>query len=116
MEKSVNNVILEKIDDIVELIRDSKEYQDYQFLFHKLTQNDQVNALIKEVKNIQKQIVKKEVSKDSTVELEDKLNFLLEQLKKIPLYVEFIEKQEELDKIYQEIKEKLDQYFYNVLN
>jgi len=116
MEKFVNNIILEKIDDIIDLIKESKEYQDYQFLFDKLDKNEQANLLIKEVKELQKQIVKKEVLKDSTFELENKLNSLLEQLNKIPLYVEFVEKQEELNEKYQSVKQKLDDYFYNILN
>ena len=116
MEKFVNNIILEKIDDIIDLIKESKEYQDYHFLFDKLDKNEQANLLIKEVKELQKQIVKKEVLKDSTFELENKLNYLLEQLNKIPLYVEFVEKQEKLNEKYQSVKQKLDNYFYDILN
>ena len=116
MESFVNNKILEKVDDIVSTIKDSKEYQDYQFLFSKLSQNEKVNDLIKEVKDLQKRIVKKEVLQESTIDLEKQVNSLLEQLNQIPLYVEFIQKQEELDQIYQNIKDKLEQYFYMVLN
>lgn len=116
MEKFVNNLILEKIDDIVGMIQNSKEYHDYQFLASKLSQNDKANQIIKEVKALQRQIVKKEVLGESIEDLEKKINYFLKQLNQIPLYVEFVQKQEELNQIYQTVKEELDHYFYNILN
>ena len=111
MEKFVNSLILEKVDEIIETIKESKEYQDYQFLFNKLSQNVEANNLIKEVKIIQKKIVKKESLGESVVDLEEQLSLLVEQLETIPLYVEFVEKQSELNDLYQGIKEKLNVYF-----
>lgn len=116
MEKSMNSVILAKVDNIIDSIQNSKEYQDYQFLFSKLSHNEQANQLITEVKSLQRKIVKKEVLKKSTDDLQKQLNSLLEQLNKIPLYVEFMEKQKMLNQIYQNIKQELDQYFYRILN
>ena len=116
MEKSVNNLILEKIDDIVDMIQDSKEYHDYQILYQKLKKNQKVNDFIVKVKDIQKTIVQRQVRKEPVENLESELNSCLKQLERIPLYTEFVEKQQELNEVYQTVKEELDRYFYNTLN
>lgn len=116
MEKFVNNIILEKVDSIIEDISTSKVYNDYQFLSDKLSKNKNIMDIIERVKSLQKQIVKKELLKESTTELENEISLLLGELNKIPLYFEFIDKQKELDSIYQSIKERLDEYFYDILN
>lgn len=112
----MNDNILKQVDIIVDIIQNSKEYQDYLFLSNKLKQNKKANTLIKEIKRIQKEIVRKEVLKEDTKELEKELTNLVNTLNQIPLYIEFIEIQKELNDIYQMIKEKLDDYFYQVLN
>lgn len=116
MENFMNDNILKQVDNIVDIIQNSKEYQDYLFLSNKLKQNKKANTLIKEIKRIQKEIVRKEVLKEDTKELEEELTNLVSTLNQIPLYVEFIEIQKELNENYQMIKERLDDYFYAVLN
>jgi len=116
MEKFVNNIILEKVDSIIEEIKTSDVYIDYQFLNDKLSKNQNVTDIVEHVKSLQKQIVKKELLKESTTELENEISLLLDKLNNIPLYVEFVEKQKELNDIYQSIKERLDEYFYGILN
>lgn len=116
MEKSVNSLILDKVDEIVKEIRNSKEYQDYQFLFQKLFEHEKANILIQKVKSLQKEIVKRESIGESILDLEKEINSLLETLNSIPLYVEFIEKQEELNSIYQNIKIRIETYFNHLMN
>lgn len=116
MEKYVNNNILEKVDDIVTTIKESKEYQDYMFLSNKLAKNDKCNNLIKEIKFMQKEIVKKESLGEDSSEMEVKFANLVTQLNAIPLYNEFISKQQELNYIYQTIKEELDNYFNDLFD
>ena len=43
MENLQNNSIVSKIDEIIDSIKDSKEYQDYLFLFDKLYKNYRCN-------------------------------------------------------------------------
>lgn len=116
MEKSVNNEILNKVDEIVSEIKMSKNYQDYLFLKDKLKNNEKATNLISDIKKLQKEIVKKESLRqditDTDKQLEEKINLL----NQIPLYVEFIEKQEELNLTYQLLKQELDDYFNNLLN
>lgn len=116
MEKYVNSDILKKIDDIVTTIKESREYQDYMFLFDKLSKNSKCNNLIKEIKLAQKELVKKESFGEDISQIEDKINDLVAELNTIPLYIQFTLKQQQLNTIYQNIKEELDNYFNNLFN
>ena len=116
MEKSVNNLILDSVDNLVMFIKNSQEYKDYLFLHNKLSKNKKTMEYINQIKKLQKEIVKKEFNNESILDLENEINFLLNQLNKIPLYVEFINKQTELNEIYKLIKTRLDDYFYKILN
>lgn len=116
MEKFVSNLILDKLDDIIKDIQESSTYQDYQFLFQKLLKHEKANTLIKKVKNIQKEMVKKELRKEPILELEKEIDIILKELNQIPLYVEFVSKQQELNQIYQDLKERLDCYFFDLLS
>lgn len=116
MEKFVNNNITSKIEEIIDFIKDSKEYQDYLFLFDKLSKNDRCNSLIKLVKTLQKELVKKQDQGQNVNELGKKINKLVSELNTIPLYVEFVDKQQDLNKIYQSIKIRLDNYFNDLFN
>lgn len=116
MEKFVNKVILDKVDEIVSDIKKSKKYQDYLFLREKLKNNTRVTNLILEIKDIQKSIVKKESLKEDIKNLElllEEKNTLLNQ---IPLYSDFIQVQSDLNLEFQLLKQELDNYFDNILN
>ena len=111
MVKSMNHEILKKLDEILDFIKNSQTYQDYQFLAKKLEQNLKATEKIAEIKKLQKQLVKKEVEgKDTSLE-DAKIKKLVESLNQIPLYVDFLEKQEELNDIYQLLHLKLEDYF-----
>lgn len=112
----MNDNIITKVNEIVDVIKNSKEYQDYIYLENKLNNNKKVKDLVKKIKVLQKQIVKKEVLKQDTKDLEKQIDEYLSILNKIPLYLEYIEKQNELNRVYQNIKSYLDDYFYNTLN
>lgn len=116
MENMLNNLILDKVDNLVNFIKNSQEYKDYVFLSKKLSKNEKVNDYINKIKSLQKEIVKKEVSGEDITLLDEEVKQLLSELDKIPLYKDFIEKQEELNDIYQLIKQRLDDYFYSILN
>lgn len=116
MEKFVNNLILEKVDSLVKFIKESQEYKEYIYLSEKLSNNKKVQDYIKQIKVLQKEIVKKEFNKENIMHLEEEIKTSLAELDKIPLYKEFIDKQEELNEIYQLVKQRLDEYFYNILN
>lgn len=112
----MNNQILNEVDKIIEFIKESDDYKDYIYLKDKLSKHEEANNLINEIKKLQKQAVKQEVNKMDTKELDTKIKDNLDKLNKIPLYRDFIDKQEVLNDYYQTIKERLDEYFYNKMN
>ena len=112
----MNKEILDSIDDIIDTIKSSEDYKDYIYLKDKLAKHDKANNLINEIKKLQKELVKKRVNKEDVTELDNKINSLVQELNKIPLYNDFINKQESLNELYQVIKARLDDYFYEKLN
>ena len=112
----MNSEILDSIDDIIDTIKSSEDYKDYLYLKEKLSHHEKANELIKEIKKLQKELVKKKVNKEDINDLDSEINNKLSELNKIPLYNDFINKQEELNTLYQVIKTRLDDYFYNKLN
>lgn len=116
MVKSVNNLILDEVNKLVDSIKETKDYQDYLFLSNKLKENDKALEYIDKIKKLQKEIVKKEVNGEDVTSLEHDISNLLDKLNKIPLYVEYINKQKELNEEYQIIKNTLDDYFYELFN
>ena len=112
----MNKEIINEIDKIVEYIEETDTYKDYKYLEEKLSKHEKAKSLIKDIKAIQKELVKLEIKKEDTKELENNINEKISQLNKIPLYREYIDKQEELNDMYQLIKNRLDDYFYNKLN
>ena len=112
----MNNKILNEVDKIIEFIKESDDYKDYIYLKDKLSKHEKANNLINEIKMLQKKIVKLEVNKQDTKELDNKIKDNLNELNKIPLYRDFIDKQEVLNDYYQTVKNRLDEYFYNKMN
>jgi len=112
----MNNKILNEVENIVSFIKESDTYKDYIFLKEKLSNNETAMSLINEIKTIQKQLVKKEVNNEDIKDLDNLIKEKEEELNRIPLYIEYINKQEQLNDLYQDIKQRLDDYFYNQLN
>ncbi|MDD6224153.1 MAG: YlbF family regulator [bacterium] len=116
MEKSVNAKILKEVEKLVTFIQESDDYQDYLYLSKKLKKHNQALTWMEEIKSIQKQIVRLEVENQDTTSLEKEIEKKEQLLKEIPLYVEFLEKQEILNNYFQIIKQRLDDYFTKKLN
>ena len=112
----MNNEILDKVDEIITYIKDTDEYKDYVLLKDKLESNSKVKSLIKEVKSLQQKLVKAEAYRKDSKELESNYNQKLSELDKIPLYTDYKNSVEKLNEMYQTIKNRLDDYFYNKLN
>lgn len=108
MVKSMNKEIIEKLEEIVSYIENSNTYQDYQLLKEKLASNQKTNILISKIKEKQKELVKKEYNHENIQKLEEELYSLEKELKEIPLYCDFIDKQTELNDIFTNIKIQIE--------
>lgn len=118
MENMLNKDIISSLDELINTISSSDKYQKYQKVKEKMRQNSFLMNLIASYKKSQQELVKANYynERKKSKEIQEELDRKLEQLKAIPLYTEYIFLQEELNEIFQYIKEDLEHYFNKKLN
>ena len=111
MAKSVNEEILKKVDELINEIKRSSDFQNYKYLTEKLEKNSTIKTKVQEIKQLQKEIAKREYYHQDTSEQVQKWNKEVETLQQIPLYQDWITTQEKLNQYCQEIKSQLESCF-----
>ena len=109
MVNRLNNQILEKVDEIIDVIESSDNYQKYILLQEKMQKNSNLVNLINEVKELQKDIVH---GKDR----ENELNKKMQLLENNPLYREYNNTLCEINNQFAIIENTLNNYFDKKLN
>ena len=99
------------LDEIVNCIKNSKEYKKCIELKEKMDSNDEINSLVKEIKLKQKKYIR---SNDSNI-LEE-LKLLEDKLNNIPIYHIYLENLEEVNNMINYVKDELNDYFDKLLN
>lgn len=105
----MNKEILSKVDEIINIIENSNEYQKYLSIKEKIDNNKELKSLINEVRVLQKDIVHH--VKDKSL-LEKKTS----ELNSHPLYIEYVNILDEINNTFSIIESSLNKYFYNKLN
>ena len=104
-----NKEILNKIDEIINLIENSSEYQKYLSLKKDLDNDKEITLLISEIKLLQKDVVhhldKKEI-----------LNKKINELESIPLYREYQNTVASLNNTYAIIEQRINNYINKKVN
>ena len=104
-----NKEILNKIDEIINLIENSSEYQKYLSLKKDLDNDKEITLLISEIKILQKDVVhhldKKEI-----------LNKKINELESIPLYREYQNTVASLNNTYAIIEQRINNYINKKVN
>ena len=103
MGKSMNKII-DKVDELIEIIKNSVEYKKYLEMKLKIIENSEIMTLIDEVKCLQKKIINESYKGNEIFIYEKKLNDIIETLNSYPIYVEFNDLQEDLNEQFQYIK------------
>lgn len=111
MEKLVNQEIPNKVQEIVNLVKSSEDYQNYLYLENKMKSHPTIPKIIEQIKKLQKEAVQKESQGLDITSIEQKLSSLEKQLKGIPLYQDFIHEQEKLNHVFIYIKDTIEQLF-----
>ena len=111
MAKFVNEEILKKVDELIAEIKRSRDFQNYKYLTEKLEKNSTIKTKVQEIKQLQKEITKREYYHQDTSEQVQKWNKEVETLQQIPLYQVWITTQEKLNQYCQEIKSQLESCF-----
>ena len=101
----MNNEIKHEIDLLIESIKTSDIYNNYLILLNKVYENKDINNLVKEIRNIEKELVKK-----PSIALEDKLKVKESELNNIPLYLDYKDSIDELNNMLLIIKNKMDKF------
>ena len=114
MEK-LSKEVLEKVDELVSLIKESSDYKRYLELNKKMKEDKEIIELVNEIKNYQKLIVNMEYRKENTKEYEEKINYNLEKLNTFPIYLEYSYLQEDLNNLFQDIKKILENHINEVV-
>ena len=113
MENKSKQDLLKKIDELVELIKDTPNYKKYSELKSVMSKNNDIMTLIKEIKKIEQSIVKKEYNKQDIEKEELKVKELKEELNSFPIYQEYSYIQEDLNNDFQNIKKIIEDSINN---
>lgn len=111
MENLSYKEIIQKTEEIVQLVKDSPQYQDYLLLEDKMKNHSRIPQLISNIKILQKKLVRLEVMGKSDEKVDSEITKLINQLEEIPLYLDFISAQIDLNESFQSIKQTIEEMF-----
>ena len=100
------------LNDVINCIKDSKEYKMCISLKKEMEDNEEINSLIEEVKKYQKKYVKSNYDDSIKVKLDDLNNKLLN----IPIYSVYNDNLKIVNEKIDYVRDTLNDYFYNLLN
>ena len=102
---------MEKLDEVVKVIKDSKEYKTCIDLKKQMESNEDINSLVKKIKVLQKKYIR---TNDKDIKLE--LDNLEKELNEIPIYHIYMENLEKVNDMINYVKDELNNYFDLLLN
>ncbi len=102
---------MEKLDEVVKVIKDSKEYKTCIDLKKQMESNEDINLLVKKIKILQKKYIR---TNDKDIKLE--LDNLEKELNEIPIYHIYMENLEKVNDMINYVKDELNSYFDLLLN
>jgi len=104
-------MIENKINDLFETIKNSKEYKSYQEIGSILENNEEVNNLVAEIKKLQQESVKLEEENNPKYKEIDKIiEEKVTTLNNIPIYQEYLRRMDEFNDIIASSKNNIEQY------
>lgn len=111
MENKNKKLILDKIDELVELIKNTDDYKRYSFLKEEMLKNVELMKLIGEIKKIEQVIIKKEYYNEEVISLKSTLDSKKKELLEYPSYQEYLYLQEDINNQLQNIRSILENSF-----
>lgn len=107
--------IKKEIDGLIDLIVESSLYKNYRNILERMEKSDDINKLIEEIKLLQKKAVREEYAHDQKAQDETE-TLLIErnkELNNIPLYQEYLVVVEELNDMFLNIRDKVQDVINN---
>ena len=109
MVSQLNKEILEKIDEIIQIIETSPEYLKYLDLKEKIKNHKELMELINRVRVMQKDVLHKKNN-------QNELDKLLSELNNNPLYREYNNVIYEINNTYSIVENSINNYFERIVN
>lgn len=103
--------INDSFDELILTIKESDIYLKYDHILKQVKVNEDINKCIKDIKSIQKELVKEEHSNGQNIALlESELESKNKELNSIPLYNDYIDASLELDNLISSVRIKIETY------
>ncbi len=111
MENNNKERLISKTKELVELIKNSSDYQKYLELKNKMKDNNEIMTLISKIKKEEKIITNKEYRKEDIKENNENIDKMKQELEAYPIYNEYMYLQEDLNNMFQSIKSIIENSF-----
>ena len=102
---------MEELNKVIDYITNTKEYQNTIKLKEQMDNNEELNNLIKEVKELQKIYIK-----DKSSHNKEKLDEKIKLLDNYPIYKSYNENLEVVNQMISYVNDELNDYFVKVMN
>lgn len=99
-----------KLEEVITVIKDSKDYQECIKLKEKMKKNAELMQLIDTLKTLQKEYVK------NGYQDREKLEEVENKLYEIPIYVTYIGHLKKVNQMISYVEDDLNDYFYQLFN
>lgn len=103
---------MEELNDLINYLKNTKEYQTCLDLQDKMNDNKELMKLIEEIKELQKKYIRSNY--DSSIK--EKLDNLNEELNNIPIYNIYMNNLREVNYKLDYVRDSLNDYFDKLLN
>lgn len=114
MEKLASNLeVIEKVEELVKLIKEDSRYKHYLDLRAKLSSDEEVMLKMDKIKRLQKEYVR---GAYLDAKVKDDINTLERELNKLPLYREYLIAENDINNILSTIKTGINVTIFNLLN
>ncbi len=111
MEKKNKELLLKKIDELIELVKNTDDYKRYMFLKEEMKKNNSLINLINDIKKEEQLRIKKEYNHENIEEISNKIDSLYKELLSYPIYQEYLYLQEDINNQLQDIRKILEDTF-----
>ena len=104
-------MIQNKIDELFDTIKNSKEYKAYQEVGKVLDNNNEVNNLVNEIKKLQQESVRLEEENNIKYkEIDKEIEEKVKKLNNIPIYQEYLKRMDEFNNVIASSKDNIEKY------
>lgn len=104
-------MIQNKIDELFDTIKNSKEYKAYQEVGKVLDNNNEVNNLVNEIKKLQQESVRLEEENNIKYkEIDKEIEEKVKKLNNIPVYQEYLKRMDEFNNVIAASKDNIEKY------